>query len=305
MSCARSIPIESLLPARGWNPAVERPSAVIATDDVPTARGEHGDTNMAADWLPIRVDLPNDPRVLVIADALQLDPDTVVGKLVRVWGWAGAHSSDGRVRASADFVDSRVAFCAGFVRAMASEKCGWAALSDGKIEFPRWAEWNASCAKTRLKARDRQRKTRHRNVTEMSRSQRDKSATTETEQTQSTETEEKYMHATASLPKNGRDSQPGACEERAGAECENACVRATDTLRGPPPSAEVRQVCEALLRLGVRIKTAAELARQVRPAAFLEIVRRGRAIQREGKLRGTLAAYVVGAIRRADLEADE
>jgi hypothetical protein len=42
---------------------------------------------MAGDWIKLQKDTPDKPEVLAIATRMNLDPDAVVGKLVRIWSW--------------------------------------------------------------------------------------------------------------------------------------------------------------------------------------------------------------------------
>jgi hypothetical protein len=51
---------------------------------------------MAGDWTLMRNDLHEDPAVLTISEVTGLDVDAVVGKLLRVWRWAGAHTVTGK-----------------------------------------------------------------------------------------------------------------------------------------------------------------------------------------------------------------
>jgi hypothetical protein len=75
------------------------------------------------DWLLVRYSLPNDPRVLALANALQIDSDCIVGKLIRVWAHAGLHGDEGYIKfATATMIDN-IARQAGMGRAMAD--AGW------------------------------------------------------------------------------------------------------------------------------------------------------------------------------------
>ncbi len=40
---------------------------------------------MAGDWIKVQHVTPDKPEVWQIADRLDIDPDAVVGKLIRVW----------------------------------------------------------------------------------------------------------------------------------------------------------------------------------------------------------------------------
>jgi len=50
---------------------------------------------MAGDWIKMRVDLPEDPAVIAIAAAVNIEEDSVVGKLLRCWRWFSGHTRDG------------------------------------------------------------------------------------------------------------------------------------------------------------------------------------------------------------------
>ena len=50
---------------------------------------------MAGDWIPMRVDLADDPAVISIATATGLDELAVVGRLHRLWSWANRHLTTG------------------------------------------------------------------------------------------------------------------------------------------------------------------------------------------------------------------
>lgn len=134
---------------------------------------------MADDWTPMRNDLKDDPAVVTIALALNLDPDTVVGKLLRVWAWAGDHTVTGKC---AGVTLAHVDHAAGhkdFGSAMRSAE--WLEVDDrGSVTFPRWVRWNGKAAKKRLQ--DAKRASRYR-VTQSSRKDATKSAPTEQNRT--------------------------------------------------------------------------------------------------------------------------
>ncbi len=113
---------------------------------------------MAADWIPMRIDLRDDPAVIAIAAATQLDPDTVVGKLLRIWGWANRqlHKGDAPVTLEA-WIDTFVG-AKSFAAAMMS--VNWLATKNGKLTFPKFDRWNSKNAKRRALTAERMR--RHR-----------------------------------------------------------------------------------------------------------------------------------------------
>lgn len=117
---------------------------------------------MANDWTPMRNDLADDPAVVSMAMALNMDPDLVVGKLLRVWGWAGAHTTTGKcVGVSKAHVD-RAARCEKFSDAM--DLAGWLKVdAEGNVTFPRWGKWNGKATKKRLQTAIRMARMRERN----------------------------------------------------------------------------------------------------------------------------------------------
>jgi hypothetical protein len=114
---------------------------------------------VALDWIKIRIDLPDQPEVVGMARRLNLDIDTVVGKLLRVWAWADAVTTDGNIpHVDAAYVDDKVK-CPGFTDAMAA--VSWIRVKNSGISFPNFDRHNGKSAKKR--AEDSQRKTNARN----------------------------------------------------------------------------------------------------------------------------------------------
>jgi hypothetical protein len=131
---------------------------------------------MAAEWIPMRLDLAKDPAVIGMALALGLEEDTVVGKLHRLWSWSNEQLIDGRAKGvTLGWVNLYVR-CPNFAEKMA--EFSWLKVGeDGYVSFPKFDRWNSTGAKIRLKARERQKKKRHASVTEMSQKKCDKSVT--------------------------------------------------------------------------------------------------------------------------------
>ena len=113
---------------------------------------------MAGDWIKMRQDLRDDPAVVQIAILTDIDEDTVVGKLHRLWSWADKHTTDGAAPAiTKNWVDRYVAQ-SGFADAMAS--AGWISFSESGILFPSFDIHNGNSAKSRAEASVRQRLSR-------------------------------------------------------------------------------------------------------------------------------------------------
>jgi hypothetical protein len=156
---------------------------------------------MAGDWIPMRLDLCDDPAVLEMADIIDQPDEYVVGCLHKVWSWASRNCHDGTVTGVTILSLSRAVKLPTAVAAMA--KVGW--LIEGKgedgrpfISFPKWENWLSKSAKARLQNSMNQRNARelknsqaskaakesHDSVTKLSRSDSDKTVTTEQKSTE-------------------------------------------------------------------------------------------------------------------------
>jgi hypothetical protein len=102
---------------------------------------------MAGDWMKIELELPDKPEVHAIAGILNLDPDSVVGKLIRVWQWFDKHTVDGNVKNVTCALLDRIANITGFADAM--KKAGWLIVSDDQITIPNFEKHNGKTAKDR------------------------------------------------------------------------------------------------------------------------------------------------------------
>jgi hypothetical protein len=135
---------------------------------------------MAGDWIKMRTALADDPAVIAMADALDTDEFSVVGRLHHLWSWADAQSRDGHAPGVTCRWINRYVRCDGFAEAMI--KVSWLFASDDGITFPNFDRHNGETAKARGLATNRKQKQRA-SVTdesqEMSRSDRDTSVTRE------------------------------------------------------------------------------------------------------------------------------
>jgi hypothetical protein len=103
---------------------------------------------MAGDWIPMRVDLLDDPAVIAIAAAVGLDEYAVAGRLLKLWSWANRHLKDGHACVPDKWVDDYLD-TAGFAAAMLD--AGWLRTrSGGGLEFTSFDRWNSNGAKIRL-----------------------------------------------------------------------------------------------------------------------------------------------------------
>ena len=155
---------------------------------------------MAGDWIPMRLDLCDDPAVLEMADILNQPEEYVVGCLHKVWSWASRNCHDGTVTGVTKMSLSRAVKLPEAVAAMLA--VGW--LVEGKgadgrpfVSFPKWENWLSKSAKARLQNSMNQRNARQLKaledqtpepkriglVVDLSRSDSDKTVTTVQEST--------------------------------------------------------------------------------------------------------------------------
>ena len=102
---------------------------------------------MAGDWLKVETATPDKPEVLQMANALDLDPDAVFGKVFRVWTWFDSHSEEGNAPSVTKMLLDRQVGVSGFVNAMTL--VGWMVEDDGGLTIPNFDNHNGQSAKKR------------------------------------------------------------------------------------------------------------------------------------------------------------
>jgi hypothetical protein len=102
---------------------------------------------MAGDWIKMRTNLDNDPRVFEMASILNKPELHVVGCLWKAWAWADEHTVDGNAVRVTKVTLDRLVSVAGFADALRS--VGWLEGRDTSLSFPRFSEHNGQTAKTR------------------------------------------------------------------------------------------------------------------------------------------------------------
>lgn len=112
---------------------------------------------MADFWIKVEKSTPDKPEVFEIAQILNMDPDAVLGKLIRFWIWADSNSDDGHIKSVTNVLIDRVTMSPGFADAMRT--AGW--LDENNI--PNFSRHLGQSAKKR--ANDSERKRKSRNVT--------------------------------------------------------------------------------------------------------------------------------------------
>jgi len=103
---------------------------------------------MAGDWIKFETATLDKPEVWAIATELGIDPDAVVGKLLRVWAWFDSHSEDGNAPSVTSALLDRNCGVTGFVTAMVN--CGWMIQRDGILSLPNFERHNGQTAKSRV-----------------------------------------------------------------------------------------------------------------------------------------------------------
>lgn len=105
---------------------------------------------MAGDWIKCEACTPDKPEVFGIAAALNIDPDAVLGKLMRIWIWADQQTISGNAPSVTSALLDRIAGVTGFAEAMRKE--GWLVGGDSAgrgAEFPNFDRHNGQTAKQR------------------------------------------------------------------------------------------------------------------------------------------------------------
>ena len=98
-------------------------------------------------WMKIDLELPDKPEVHAIAGMLNLDPDAVVGKLIRVWQWFDKHTTDGNAFGVTYALPDRISSVAGFGEAMAF--VGWLEQRDKTLVMLKFDRHTSESAKAR------------------------------------------------------------------------------------------------------------------------------------------------------------
>jgi hypothetical protein len=103
---------------------------------------------MAGNWIKFDTSTSDKPEVWAIATKLEIDPDAVVGKLLRIWAWFDDHSEKGNAPiVTRALLDRRVGVT-GFVTAMI--EAGWMVEENNALSLPNFERHNGQTAKNRV-----------------------------------------------------------------------------------------------------------------------------------------------------------
>ena len=109
---------------------------------------------MADFWIKLEKNTPDKPEIFEMAEILSIDPDAVLGKLIRVWCWIDSNSSDGHIKSVTPVLIDRLTMSLGFADAMT--EVGW--LKENSI--PNFNRHLGESAKKRAKDSERKRMSR-------------------------------------------------------------------------------------------------------------------------------------------------
>lgn len=113
--------------------------------------------------MKIELELPDKPEVHAIAAMLNIDPDCVVGKLIRVWQWFDKHTVDGNAFGVTYALPDRITNVTGFGEAMMF--VGWLEQNGKTLTMPKFDRHTSKSAKKRALTANRVNKSRNADVT--------------------------------------------------------------------------------------------------------------------------------------------
>jgi hypothetical protein len=102
---------------------------------------------MAGDWIKFELATPDKPEVWAIAATLSIDPDAVVGKLLRVWGWFDQQTENGNAPSVSKMLLDRLVGVTGFCNAVIDAE--WMTDDGVTLTLPHFDRHNGKTAKNR------------------------------------------------------------------------------------------------------------------------------------------------------------
>jgi hypothetical protein len=102
---------------------------------------------MSGDWLKFEKSTSDKPEVWAMAEHLSIDPDAIVGKLLRVWGWFDEQSEEGNAPIVSKLLLDRRVGVSGFCDSMVL--CGWMIEEGNEVMLPNFDRHNGKTAKNR------------------------------------------------------------------------------------------------------------------------------------------------------------
>jgi|GEM_PF-2541441 len=115
---------------------------------------------MADFWIKLEKNTPDKPEVLEMSAILGIDdPDTIVGKLLRVWSWMDSHIENGHAPSVTNVLIDRMTGVQNFTDAM--ESVGWLTKNDDGYTISNFSRHMGSTSKKRALDAERKRKSRN------------------------------------------------------------------------------------------------------------------------------------------------
>lgn len=108
---------------------------------------------MAGDWIKMRGNLWDDPRVAKLCDATEQSEAAVIGALYWLWATADQHTTDGFLPGLTPRQIDRKTGVAGFANALSG--IGWMKISDEGVEIVNFDDHNGASAKKRCQTAKR------------------------------------------------------------------------------------------------------------------------------------------------------
>lgn len=102
---------------------------------------------MAGDWIKFEIATPDKPEVWQIAESLQIDPDAVVGKLLRMWSWFDQQTENSNAPSVSKMLLDRLVGVSGFCNSVIS--VGWMTDDGTTLSLPHFDRHNGKTAKNR------------------------------------------------------------------------------------------------------------------------------------------------------------
>lgn len=102
---------------------------------------------MAGDWIKIEHATADKPEIHCMADRLNIEPEHVLGCLIRLWVWADQQTFEGNAASVTKITLDRISRVTGFADAM--ESAGWLRSESGFVVFPNFDRHNGQTAKQR------------------------------------------------------------------------------------------------------------------------------------------------------------
>ncbi|EPJ9743120.1 hypothetical protein LQE22_004297 [Klebsiella oxytoca] len=123
---------------------------------------------MASNWIKVEVITPDKPEIYLISERLNIDPDMVLGKLIRLWVWAdqqiaisnaesvtGGEQKENKSNATVlnKIAIDRITFMPGFADALI--QVGWLIQIGDSLVFSNFDKHNGKSSKKRALTNDR------------------------------------------------------------------------------------------------------------------------------------------------------